>query len=142
MADKQRIEELSAAVRYHRDLYYNHSAPEISDADFDKLWDELKLLDPNNSVLHEVGPEPLPGTEKVEHMFPMRSLDKGTTDEDIIHFVTQSTFGGKRYLAQPNGQVEQGHARQKWADRQGQSIHHQRSRCRRTDPDFSEKVPA
>ena len=101
MADKQRIEELSAAVRYHRELYYNHSAPEISDTDFDKLWDELKLLDPNNSVLHEVGPEPLPGTEKVEHMFPMRSLDKGTTDEDITHFVTQSTFGGKRYLAQP-----------------------------------------
>jgi len=101
MADKQRIEELSAAVRYHRELYYNHSAPEISDADFDKLWDELKLLDPDNSVLHEVGPEPLPGTEKVEHMFPMRSLDKGTTDDDITHFVTQSTFGGKRYLAQP-----------------------------------------
>ena len=101
MADEQRIEELSAAVRYHRELYYNHSAPEISDADFDKLWDELKLLDPNNSVLHEVGPEPLPGTEKVEHMFPMRSLNKGTTDEDITHFVTQSTFGGKRYLAQP-----------------------------------------
>ena len=101
MADKQRIEELSAAVRYHRELYYNHSAPEISDAEFDKLWDELKLLDPDNSVLHEVGPEPLPGTEKVEHMFPMRSLDKGTTDEDITHFVTQSTFGGKRYLAQP-----------------------------------------
>ncbi|MDG1549054.1 MAG: NAD-dependent DNA ligase LigA [Candidatus Poseidoniaceae archaeon] len=101
MADEQRIEELSAAVRYHRELYYNHSVPEISDADFDKLWDELKSLDPNNSVLHEVGPEPLPGTEKVEHMFPMRSLDKGTTDEDITHFVTQSTFGGKQYLAQP-----------------------------------------
>ena len=58
-------------------------------------------MDPNNAVLHEVGPEPLPGTEKVEHMFPMRSLDKGTSDDDIIHFVTQSTFGGKRYLAQP-----------------------------------------
>ena len=34
-------------------------------------------------------------------MFPMRSLDKGVNDEDITHFVTQSTFGGKRYLAQP-----------------------------------------
>ncbi len=101
MAEKSRIEELSSAIRYHRELYYNHSAPEISDADFDKLWDELKTLDPDNSVLHEVGPEPLPGTVKVEHIFPMRSLDKGTTDDDITHFVTQSTFGGQQYLAQP-----------------------------------------
>ena len=101
MAEESRIEELSAAIRYHRELYYNHSAPEVSDADFDKLWDELKAIDPDNSVLHEVGPEPLPGTVKVEHIFPMRSLDKGTTDEDITHFVTQSTFGGKQYLAQP-----------------------------------------
>ena len=101
MAGEDRIKYLADAVRYHRELYYNHSAPEISDAEFDALWDELKRLDPENSVLHEVGPEPLPGTVKVEHMFPMRSLDKGTSDEDIIHFVTQSTFGGKRYLAQP-----------------------------------------
>ena len=101
MAGEDRIKYLADAVRYHRELYYNHSAPEISDAEFDSLWDELKQLDPNNAVLHEVGPEPLPGTVKVEHMFPMRSLDKGTSDEDIIHFVTQSTFGGKRYLAQP-----------------------------------------
>jgi len=101
MAGEERIKYLADAVRYHRELYYNHSAPEISDAEFDALWDELKDLDPNNAVLHEVGPEPLPGTEKVEHMFPMRSLDKGTSDDDIIHFVTQSTFGGKRYLAQP-----------------------------------------
>ncbi len=101
MAGEDRIKYLADAVRYHRELYYNHSAPEISDGEFDSLWDELKTLDPNNAVLHEVGPEPLPGTVKVEHMFPMRSLDKGTSDEDIIHFVTQSTFGGKRYIAQP-----------------------------------------
>ena len=101
MAEGKRIEELSAAIRYHRELYYNHSAPEISDTEFDALWDELKFLDPDNLILHEVGPEPLPGTVKVEHKFPMRSLDKGTTNDDIIHFINQTTFGGKRYLAQP-----------------------------------------
>ncbi len=101
MAGDDRIRHLADAINYHRELYYNHSAPEISDAEFDSMWDELKSLDPENSVLHEVGPEPLPGTKKVEHMFPMRSLDKGTSDEDIIHFVTQSTSGGTRYLAQP-----------------------------------------
>ena len=101
MAGEERIKYLADAIRYHRELYYNHAAPEITDAEFDALWDELKSLDPSNKVLHEVGPEPLPGTKKVDHMFPMRSLDKGTQDEDIIHFVTQSTFGGNRYLAQP-----------------------------------------
>lgn len=101
MTGEDRIRYLADAVQHHRELYYNHSAPEITDAEFDALWDELKSLDPDNQVLHQVGPEPLPGTVKVEHLFPMRSLDKGTTDEDIIHFVTQSTFGGKRYLAQP-----------------------------------------
>ena len=101
MADGERIQQLAEAVRYHRELYYNQSSPEITDAQFDTLWDELKTLDPGNEILHQVGPEPLPGTVKVEHMFPMRSLDKGTSDEDIIHFLTQSTSGGKRYLAQP-----------------------------------------
>ena len=97
----ERIEFLAAEITRHSELYYNHSAPEISDTDFDALWGELKQLDPDNEVLHKVGPEPLPGTVKVEHMFPMRSLDKGTTDDDIVHFVTQSTSGGKRFLAQP-----------------------------------------
>ncbi len=101
MAGAERIQHLADAVRYHRELYYNHAAPEVSDAEFDALWDELKELDPSNDVLHEVGPEPLPGTVKIEHMFPMRSLDKGVSDDDIIHFVTQSTFGGNRYLGQP-----------------------------------------
>ena len=101
MPEAERIQQLAEAVRYHRELYYNHAAPEISDADFDSIWDELKQLDPDNEVLHQVGPEPLPGTLKVEHMFPMMSLDKGTSDEDIVHFVTQSTTGGIQYLAQP-----------------------------------------
>lgn len=99
MAGAERIAELAQAVRYHRELYYNHAAPEITDTEFDILWDELKSLDPDNDILHEVGPEPLPGTVKVEHQFPMRSLDKGISDEDIIHFVT--SYGGTRYLAQP-----------------------------------------
>ena len=96
MAGAERIAELAQAIRYHRELYYNHAAPEITDTEFDALWDELKSLDPDNPILHEVGPEPLPGTVKVEHQFPMRSLDKGISDEDIIHFVT--SYGGTRYL--------------------------------------------
>ena len=58
----ERINFLSAEIARHSELYYNHSAPEISDSEFDVLWDELKKLDPDNEVLHRVGPEPLPGT--------------------------------------------------------------------------------
>ena len=101
MVGDERIDDLAKAIRYHRELYYNHAAPEISDREFDDMWNELQQLDPNNSVLHEVGPEPLPGTVKVEHTFPMLSLDKGTSEVDISHFIHQSTSGSKRYLAQP-----------------------------------------
>ena len=101
MVGDERINDLAKAIRYHRELYYNHAAPEISDREFDDMWNELQQLDPNNSVLHEVGPEPLPGTVKVEHTFPMLSLDKGTSEVDISHFIHQSTSGSKRYLAQP-----------------------------------------
>ena len=89
MAGEDRVTQLAEAINYHRELYYNHSKPEITDAQFDSLWDELKQLDPEHPVLHQVGPEPLPGTVKVEHVFPMRSLDKGTSNEDIAHFVTR-----------------------------------------------------
>ena len=53
MAGEDRIRYLADAIRYHRELYYNHSAPEISDSEFDALWDELTRLDPSNEVLHE-----------------------------------------------------------------------------------------
>ena len=100
MVGDERINDLAKAIRYHRELYYNHAAPEISDREFDDMWNELQQLDPNNSVLHEVGPEPLPGTVKVEHTFPMLSLDKGTSS-GYFSFIHQSTSGSKRYLAQP-----------------------------------------
>ena len=71
-----RISELAKLLSYHSDLYYNRASPEISDNDYDKLWDELKKLDPNHPQLRRVGSDPPPGTTKAEHLFPMQSLDK------------------------------------------------------------------
>ena len=75
--------------------------PEISDAAFDALWDELKQLAPNHPQLQRVGAEIEPGSVKVDHRFPMRSLDKGTEDADLVHFVQQTAGGATRILAQP-----------------------------------------
>ena len=46
MAELSRIADLAKAINYHRELYYNHSAPEISDIEFDALWAELTELNP------------------------------------------------------------------------------------------------
>ena len=49
-----RISELVSLIKKYQASYYNGEA-EISDFEFDKLWDELKLLDPQNPVLQKVG---------------------------------------------------------------------------------------
>lgn len=97
----QRIEWLAEQIAYHSDLYYNQALTEIPDSEFDALWDELKLLDSTHPQLQRVGAEIDPGTVKVDHMFPMRSLNKGTTDEDIGHFVHQSSLEATRFISQP-----------------------------------------
>ncbi len=96
-----RITELAKLLSYHSDLYYNKASPEISDNDYDKLWDELKKLDPNHPQLRRVGSDPPPGTTKAEHLFPMQSLDKANQVQQILHFVTETTANGRRFVCQP-----------------------------------------
>ena len=88
-------------ISYHSDLYYNQAAPEISDTEFDSLWSELKRLDPHNPQLEMVGSDSIPGSEKVIHLFPMRSLDKATTVKEIHHFVSETTANGRQFVCQP-----------------------------------------
>ena len=83
---RELVSWLVKQISYHSDLYYNKATPEISDAEFDSLWSELKRLDPQNTQLQMVGSDSVPGSEKVTHLFPMRSLDKATTIKEIYHF--------------------------------------------------------
>tara|TARA_Y100001954_G_scaffold80009_1_gene88066 strand:- start:35853 stop:37973 length:2121 start_codon:yes stop_codon:yes gene_type:complete len=100
-SNQSRVAWLSEQIAYHSDLYYNKAQSEISDAEFDALWDELKALDPQHPQLQRVGAEIDPGTVKVDHLFPMRSLNKGTNDEDIAHFVKESSLESTRFISQP-----------------------------------------
>ncbi len=100
-ATTARIEILAQQIAHHSHLYYNEAAPEISDAEFDALWDELKSLDPNHPQLRRIGAPIPPGSTKVDHRFPMRSLDKATEDDEVAHFVAQTTAHGRRFVAQP-----------------------------------------
>ena len=50
-----RVAWLAEQIAYHSDLYYNQARNEISDAEFDALWDELKQLEPDHPQLQRVG---------------------------------------------------------------------------------------
>ena len=96
-----RIATLAEQIAHHSNLYYNLATPEISDVEFDALWDELKSLDSEHPQLRRVGAPIPPGSVKVTHRFPMRSLDKATGDDEIAHFVAETTAHGRRFVAQP-----------------------------------------
>ncbi len=98
---RELVSWLVKQISYHSDLYYNKATPEISDAEFDSLWSELKRLDPQNTQLQMVGSDSVPGSEKVTHLFPMRSLDKATTIKEIYHFVSETTVNGRQFVCQP-----------------------------------------
>ena len=100
-ADEARIASLAEQIAHHSHLYYNLAQPELSDAEFDRLWDELKALDPHHPQLSRVGADIAPGSVKVDHLFPMRSLDKATSSEELNHFVNTTTSGATRFLSQP-----------------------------------------
>ena len=100
-ADEARIASLAEELARHSHLYYNLAQPEISDAEFDRMWNELLRLDPDHPQLHRVGADVAPGSVKVNHLFPMRSLDKATTAEELNHFVNTTTSGATRFLSQP-----------------------------------------
>jgi len=100
-ADVARIASLAEQIAHHSHLYYNLAQPEISDAEFDRLWEELQALDPEHPQLSRVGADIAPGSVKVDHLFPMRSLDKATSAEELSHFVHTTTSGATRFLSQP-----------------------------------------
>ncbi len=99
--NRTRIEWLAEQVERHSDLYYNKAKPEISDAEFDVLWDELTRLSPDHPQLGRVGSDPTPGSTKVNHLFPMLSLDKASAEDEVAHFVAETTAQGRRFVCQP-----------------------------------------
>jgi DNA ligase (NAD+) len=89
----ERIEDLRQQIRRHEELYYVQAAPEISDAEFDKLMHELRALEQQHpdlvtpdSPTQRVGGRPAEGFVEVEHLQPMLSLDNAYDEEELRAF--------------------------------------------------------
>jgi DNA ligase (NAD+) len=85
-----RAEELRRELDHHLHRYHVLDDPEISDADYDRLYDELVALEEANPELvtpdsptQRVGAPPSDRFTKVDHLAPMGSLEKVTTGEAL-----------------------------------------------------------
>jgi DNA ligase (NAD+) len=91
-----RIEELREQIRYHNRRYHVEDAPEISDAEYDALYNELESLEAEHPELvtpdsptQRVGGEPLEGFEEVRHSIPMLSLSNARKTEELREWDTR-----------------------------------------------------
>ncbi len=90
---KKRIEWLRKEIWRHNYLYYVLNKPEISDAEYDKLMQELRELEEMypefitpDSPTQRVGAPPAKEFKSVRHVRPMLSLDTAHSEEEIIAF--------------------------------------------------------
>lgn len=89
----RRVAKLRAALHHHNYRYYVLDDPEISDAEYDALMQELirletdyrQLASPESPTVR-VGAPPLAKFETVKHAVPMLSLENGFNEADILAF--------------------------------------------------------
>jgi DNA ligase (NAD+) len=92
-AARERIDELVEALNRHCRLYYLEDAPEISDAQYDRLFRELQELEASHpglvrgdSPTRRVGAPPAEGFAEVPHRVPMLSLDNAMGADEMRAF--------------------------------------------------------
>lgn len=89
---KERIYILTTQLNRYRDSYYNNNESLVSDAEYDKLFDELAELEKEenfcltNSPTQSVGYKVVDSLKKVKHGHLMLSLDKTKSCEDLVKF--------------------------------------------------------
>lgn len=89
----KRIKKLVDMLNYYRNAYYNNQVNEISDFEYDQLFDELSALEQETGFVMAVSPTQTVGYEvkselvKVKHNHPMLSLDKTKNVDEVLKFL-------------------------------------------------------
>lgn len=89
----KRIDSLRETINHHSHLYHTLDRPELPDAEYDKLFNELisleekhpELLTPDSPTLR-VGGQPLDKFSKVTHRAAMLSLGNAFEEKDLTDF--------------------------------------------------------
>jgi DNA ligase (NAD+) len=88
-----RVQTLREEIHRHNYLYYVLDQPEASDAEYDRLFDELASLEKQfpelvtqDSPTQRVGAPPLEAFKSVRHSLPMLSLGKATSEAEFLDF--------------------------------------------------------
>ncbi|AJJ20321.1 NAD-dependent DNA ligase LigA [Yersinia intermedia] len=89
----QQINQLRTSLRHHEHLYHVLDAPEIPDAEYDRLMQQLRSLEAqhpelitHDSPTQRVGATPLDAFEQVRHEVPMLSLDNVFDEDSYLAF--------------------------------------------------------
>ncbi len=126
-AVRAKIEKLREIIREHEYRYYVLDDPKISDAEFDKLMNQLKALEAKypdlvtpDSPTQRVGGSPREGFQTVRHKRPMLSLDNAFSYDELrefdrrvrelagrerVEYVTEHKFDGLSMSLQYEGGV-------------------------------------
>ncbi len=90
---EQEVQSLRDQLNHHNYCYYVLDNPEVPDAEYDRLFQQLKALEKENPALvsadsptQRVGAAPLDAFNQVQHEMPMLSLDNAFNDDDMQAF--------------------------------------------------------
>ncbi|MDH5446226.1 MAG: NAD-dependent DNA ligase LigA [Gammaproteobacteria bacterium] len=90
---EQAINQLRDEINHHNYLYYVMDAPEIPDAEYDRLLRQLQKLEQENphlissdSPTQRVGAAPLDAFTQVKHKVPMLSLNNAMDEQEVTDF--------------------------------------------------------
>jgi DNA ligase (NAD+) len=90
----EELAALAAEIARHDRLYYQSDAPEISDAEYDRLRQRNQAIEARfpdlirpDSPSHRVGAPPVADFGKVTHRVPMLSLDNAMDGAEVVEFL-------------------------------------------------------
>lgn len=89
---RKRMRELVDTLNKYAYEYYVLDNPSVPDREYDKLYDELQILECETGVREQdsptrrVGGEPISAFKKHEHIYRLYSLDKCVTEDELSAF--------------------------------------------------------